>query len=114
MSLLRSGYYGIAWAGAPLISVYLQWRVINGREEKARLSERKGKAALPRPNRSLLWVNAVSVGEAIAALTIIQSIIKKYPEIHVLLTTTTTSSAYVVQKRLPKNVIHQFCPVDTQ
>ena len=113
MSLLRSGYYGIAWAGAPFISVYLQWRAKNNREEKARLSERKGITALPRPNRSLLWVNAVSVGEAIAALTIIQSILKKHPEIQVLLTTTTTSSAHVVQKRLPKNVIHQFCPVDT-
>lgn len=113
MSVLRSGYYGVSWLGAPFVSAYLHWRALKGREAKARLSERKGKASLPRPERSLLWVNAVSVGEAVAALTIIQSIIRKYPEVHVLLTTTTPSSATVIQKRLPKNVFHQFCPVDT-
>ncbi len=113
MSLLKSAYYGVSWLGAPFVSAYLHWRALKGHEEKARLSERKGRASLPRPPRSLLWVNAVSVGEAVAALTIIQSIIRKYPEVHVLLTTTTPSSATVIQKRLPKNVFHQFCPVDT-
>jgi 3-deoxy-D-manno-octulosonic-acid transferase len=42
-----------------------------------------------------------------------RAILKKYPDVHVLLTTTTVSSAKVIEKRLPKNVIHQFCPVDT-
>lgn len=113
MSLLRTGYHWVSWAGAPFVSGYLTWRAHKGYENKNRLDERIGKASLPRPEKSLLWVNAVSVGEAVAALTIIQAILKKYPEVHVLLTTTTVSSAKVIEKRLPKNTIHQFCPVDT-
>jgi len=113
MSLLRSSYYGISWLGAPLISGYLRWRAFKGHEDKSRFRERLGFASKPRPERLLLWVHAVSVGESVAALTIIEAVLKKYPEVHVLLTTTTFSSAKVIEKRLPKNVIHQFCPVDT-
>lgn len=113
MSILRSGYYGLAWLGAPLVSGYLEWRAFKGYEDKSRLKERLGCATKVRPNKPLLWVHAVSVGEAVAALTIIQAIFKKYPNIHVLLTTTTVSSAKIIEKRLPKNVIHQYCPVDT-
>jgi len=113
MSLLRSGYYGLSWLGAPLVSGYLEWRAYKGYDDKSRLKERKGVASVSRPERPLLWVHAVSVGETVAALTIIQAILKQYPEVHVLLTTTTVSSAKIVEKRLPKNTTHQFCPVDT-
>ena len=113
MSLLRSGYFGLSWLGAPFVLAYLKWRAFKGHEDKNRLHERKGVASVRRPEKSLLWVHAVSVGESVAALTIIQAILKKYPEVHVLLTTTTVSSAKVVEKRLPKNTTHQFCPVDT-
>lgn len=113
MSLLRSSYYCLSWLGAPLVSTYLGWRAFKGHEDKSRISERLGKASIPRPAKSILWVNAVSVGEAMAALSFIQAILKKYPEIKALLTTTTVSSAKILEKRLPKNVIHQFCPVDT-
>lgn len=113
MSLLRSGYFGLSWLGAPFVLAYLELRALKGHEDKNRLHERKGMARLPRPKKSLLWVHAVSVGESVGALTIIQAILKKYPEVHVLLTTTTVSSAKVIEKRLPKNTTHQFCPVDT-
>lgn len=113
MSFLRSSYYGLTYIGAPLISAYLSWRAHQGYEDKERLQERKGISSKSRPDKPLLWVNAVSVGESVAALTIIQAILKRYPEVHVLLTTTTVSSAKIIEKRLPKNTIHQFCPVDT-
>ena len=87
--------------------------LIRDRKIKAGSLNVLGRASIPRPEKALLWVHAVSVGEAVAALTIIQAILKKYPEVHVLLTTTTVSSAKVIEKRLPKNTIHQFCPVDT-
>jgi len=113
MSLLRSGYYGLSWLGAPLVSGYLTWRKVRGYEDKNRIEERLGITSKVRPNKPLLWIHAVSVGETVAALTIIQAITKKYPHIHVLLTSTTVSSAKVIEKRLPKNAIHQYCPVDT-
>ena len=113
MSLLRSSYTALTWLSAPLISVYLGWRSFKGKEDKARLLERKGFTNIPRPNTPLLWIHAVSVGESIVALTLTQAILKQYPHIRILLTTTTTSSAKIVEKRLPKNTIHQFCPADT-
>lgn len=113
MSLLSSGYYALSWLGAPFFSGYLKWRAFKRHESKIRFGERMGRASQVRPERPLLWVHAVSVGEAVAALAIIQAILKKHPNIHVLLTTTTSSSAKIIEKRLPKNTTHQFCPVDT-
>lgn len=113
MSFLRSSYYVCSWLGAPLVSGYLKWRSFKGQEDQRRLLERRGFTSIPRPKKPLLWVHAVSVGESIVALTLTQAILKKYPHVHVLLTTRTASSAKIVEKRLPKNTIHQFCPVDT-
>lgn len=113
MSLLRSGYTALTWGGAPLVSAYLQWRSFKGKEDKARLRERRGFTDIPRPDKPLLWIHAVSVGESVVALTLAQAILKQSPNVHILLTSSTTSSARIVEKRLPKNTIHQFCPVDT-
>lgn len=113
MSLLRSGYTILSWASSPVVSGYLKWRSFKGQEDKTRLSERKGFTNYPRPQKALLWIHAVSVGESMVALALGQTILKQYPHIHILLTTTTTSSAKLLEKRLPKNIIHQFCPVDT-
>lgn len=113
MSLLRTGYYTLSWLSAPLVSGYLNWRGKKGKEDTTRLGERKGIASIPRPNKPLIWIHAVSVGESIVSLTLAQAILKKYPNIHILLTSTTTSSAKIIAARLPKKSIHQFCPVDT-
>lgn len=113
MSLLRSGYSILSWVGAPLVSGYLKWRSFKGREDKTRLSERKGVTNCPRPQKPLLWIHAVSVGESMVSVAIAQAILKQYPHVYILLTTTTTSSAKIVGQKLPKNTIHQFGPVDT-
>ncbi len=113
MSFLRSGYYGLSWLSAPFVAGYLKRRASKGHEDSTRLKERVGLTTVPRPNKPVVWMHAVSVGEAITALTIIQAILKTSPDIHVLLTTTTVASASIVQKRLPKHVTHQYCPVDT-
>ncbi|MBA3813348.1 MAG: 3-deoxy-D-manno-octulosonic acid transferase [Alphaproteobacteria bacterium] len=113
MSLLRNSYTALTWVGAPLVLAYLRWRSFRGREDKTRVRERRGFTNVPRPNKPLVWIHAVSVGESIVALTLIQAILKHSSHVHFLLTTTTTSSATIVEKRLTKNTIHQFCPVDT-
>lgn len=113
MSFLRSSYYVCSWLGAPLVSGYLSWRSFKGREDESRVRERMGFTDTPRPKKPLLWVHGVSVGESIVALTLTQAILKKHPHVQVLLTTRTATSAKIIEKRLPKNTIHQFCPVDT-
>lgn len=113
MSLLRSGYYGLTWLAAPVISGLLEWRAAKGKEDKTRLHERKGIATCPRPPKPLIWLNAVSVGEALTALVMSQAILRQYPDFCILLTTTTCTSAQIIGSRLPRNVIHQYNPVDT-
>jgi len=79
MSLIRTGYSCFSWLGAPLVTGYLKWRAYKGLEDKSRLHERMGRTSVSRPEKTLLWINAVSVGEAVAAITITQAILKKIP-----------------------------------
>lgn len=113
MSFLRSGYYVLSWVGTPLVNGYLKWRSWQGKEDPERLVERKGLTTIPRPSKSLIWIHAVSVGESMVSLAIAEAILKHYPHVHLLLTTTTNSSAKIIAQRLPKHAIHQFAPVDT-
>lgn len=98
--------------GAPFISLYLVRRRHEGREDKDRFAERLGKASLPRPTGRLIWCHAASVGEAASLLTLIERLGEIYPDMHVLVTTGTVTSAHMLASRLPAKAIHQYVPVD--
>jgi len=98
---------------APVIPLWLFWRKLHGKEDKARIRERFGYASKPRPEGTLLWMHAASVGESTSVLTLISKLRKRYPHIHIMLTTGTVTSAALMSKRLPKEVIHQYVPIDT-
>lgn len=97
----------------PLIKLWLRVRLLQGKENKARFSERFGLSRLPRPQGTLLWIHAASVGEVNSVWLLIEKLQERFPDVHILLTTGTVTSAQLVEKRQLKNVIHQFVPVDT-
>ncbi len=97
---------------SPLIDLYLRWRVRQGKEDATRFPERLGHAGYPRPSGSLVWVHAASVGETMAVFPLIEKLLDSYPDIHLLITTGTVTSAKVVKARLPKRAMHQYVPVD--
>ncbi len=100
----------------PFLELYLFWRVYKGKEDKKRLKERFGNATISRPEGQIIWVHAVSVGEANSALILVEELLNYFPEKSVLFTTTTTTSASVVTSKLPHfegRVIHQFLPIDS-
>lgn len=105
-------YKGLATALGPAIDVYLDRRVARGKEDPARLDERRGIADRPRPEGPLVWLHAASVGEAVGLLTLIRALRDRRPDLTLLMTTGTTTSAEAMGKRLPTAVIHQFVPVD--
>jgi len=108
-------YRALTRYAAPLFApLMLAWRIRIGKEEPARRSERYGKASLPRPSGFLVWFHAASVGEANAVLPVIEGIAGEHPEVHLLLTTGTVTSANLVRKRLPKGAVHQYVPLDNQ
>jgi len=97
--------------GGPLIRTYLQRRLARGKEDPVRFEERMGKAGLPRPTGKLVWLHAASVGEAVSMLPVVEAL-QKRPDLTVLVTTGTVTSAAMMKGRLPEGAIHQFVPVD--
>jgi 3-deoxy-D-manno-octulosonic-acid transferase len=107
-----AAYRAITWASGPLIRRYMQRRLDAGREDAERFGERFGDASAPRPNGPLVWIHASSVGESLSMLSLIQRLRRERPEIAILMTSGTVSSARILEHRLPGGVIHQFVPVD--
>jgi 3-deoxy-D-manno-octulosonic-acid transferase len=100
----------------PFLELYLFYRTFKGKEDKHRLRERFGKSSIARPEGDLIWIHAVSVGEANSAITLIEELLDFYPDTSILLTTTTTTSAAIVAQKIAKfngRVIHQFLPIDS-
>jgi len=114
---------------APLLPLWLRRRARHGKEFPARLAERRGIAALPRPAGTLLWLHAASVGESLSALPLLEALKEKRPRLSVLVTTGTVTSARLLARRLggegarPEDsgelpvspwLIHQFVPLDVR
>ena len=59
-----------------------------------------------------VWVHAVSVGEALAALPLIEALIARHGERQVWVTTTTPTGSERVQAALGTRVIHTYAPYD--
>jgi 3-deoxy-D-manno-octulosonic-acid transferase len=113
--LLPLPYYLYATAtavAAPLIRRGIRRKMAAAGDE-VRLSERLGRAPRPRPKGRLIWMHAVSVGELLSILGLIQSLKEQAPDLQVLVNTTTSTSAALAAKRLPEGAIHQFSPLDT-
>lgn len=94
----------------PVIGAYVAWRSSRGKEDHARRRERYGLAGRPRPDGPLIWVHAASVGETIAVVPLVESILGY--GMHVIVTTGTVTSAKVAEERLGDRIIHQYVPLD--
>ncbi len=105
-------YRTMTSVGAPFIEALLRRRLSDGKEDPDRLSERKGVASVPRPNGKLIWLHAASVGESQSSLALIAKLLAERPDLHVLQTTGTLTSARLMQDRLPERSFHQFAPID--
>ena len=91
---------------------YIEKRKKNGKEDLARFDERLGKATMPRPKGNLIWMHGASVGESISMLPLIKTLLDIYPDLHIMVTTGTVTSAEVMAKRLPERAFHQYFPLE--
>lgn len=111
--MIRLFYTLLGIALTPLLYGWLGKRALRGKEDRARLGERFGRASAARPQGRLFWLHAASVGETQSVLTLVRALLRQYPEAHLLVTTgTVTSAGLVAQQNIP-HVIHQYLPLDT-
>ncbi len=100
----------------PVLRGLLRWRLARCREEAGRVAERYGVPSKSRPPGPLLWVHAVSVGEAVSVLRLLDRIQQAHGPA-ILFTTTTVSGARLVERYLAASgdsaVIHQYLPLDS-
>ena len=107
-----AAYRGLTTAALPVISALLAHRAGRGKEDPARLGERRGEASAPRPPGPLAWIHAASVGEAQSILALADRLAALRPDLGLLVTTGTVASAQHLAGRLPARAAHQYIPVD--
>ena len=105
-------YKSIMTIGFPIIELILLLRVKKNKEDFGRLNERRGISIVQRPEGELIWVHASSVGESMAALSLIERLVSSENERNVLVTTGTLTSAQLMMDKLPDRAFHQFTPID--
>ena len=96
----------------PAAPLLLRRRARAGKEEAARLPERLGVASRPRPPGPLAWLHGASVGEGLSLLPLAQALNARRPDLRLLLTTGTPTSAAVLAARTQGRFLHQYAPVD--
>src|ERR1700722_15862493 len=96
---------------APIAPFALGRRALRGKEDRARMGERFGRASLARPTGPLIWIHGASVGESLAVLPLIHVLLAGKNR-SVLVTSGTTTSATLMAERLPPRAFHQFAPID--
>lgn len=96
----------------PLAPRLLDARARQGKEDPVRVDERLGLTTVARPAGDLVWLHGVSVGETLSLLPVVERMRRQRPDLTVLVTSGTLTSAQLMASRLPAGVIHQFAPVD--
>jgi 3-deoxy-D-manno-octulosonic-acid transferase len=114
VSLLLKAYSFACETLIPLgIGPYFRTRLRHGKEMPERLSERYGAPTISRPECArIVWIHGASVGESLASLPLIERLLEADPNLWVLSTSGTVTSARLMSQRLPKRAIHQFLPLD--
>ena len=111
-SLVLNAYLAFSRRFPGLYERILRRRLAAGKEDAARIDERRGIAGRARPKGPLIWFHAASVGESLALLELTRRLSEDDPELHILVTTGTVASAQLMASRLPDHAIHQFVPLD--
>ncbi|HEU0084273.1 MAG TPA: 3-deoxy-D-manno-octulosonic acid transferase [Bradyrhizobium sp.] len=104
-------YQALSAAAAPLAPLLIGQRLKQGKEDPARVSERRGMTSDTRPHGPLVWIHGASVGEVLAAAALIERL--RALNLRILLTSGTVTSAAIAAKRFAPDVIHQYVPYDS-
>ena len=110
LPLTLRAYRAISALATPLAGTIIRRRLKQGKEDSARIGERRGNSSVARPAGPLVWIHGASVGEILAAAGLIERL--RAVNVRILLTSGTVTSAAVAAKRFHPDVIHQYVPLD--
>jgi len=105
-------YGGLGRIASPALAWHLHRRARRGKENGARLGERFGRDPRARPEGTLVWIHAASIGESLSVLPLIERLVVGPEPVAVLLTTVTRASAELITERLPDGARHAYAPLD--
>src|SRR5271167_819299 len=83
----------------PLAGPLLSLRLNNGKEDALRLGERRGSPGVARPSGPLVWLHGASVGESLSLLPLVERLRAERPDLGVLVTSGTRTSADLLGER---------------
>jgi 3-deoxy-D-manno-octulosonic-acid transferase len=105
-------YLVVSFLAAPFVALLFLWKGLGNREYLERYGERFGfgKSRLDRPS---IWVHAVSVGEVVAASSLIAALRQDYPQFPIVVTTATPTGAQRLRNLFGNDVLHSYAPYDS-
>ncbi|MGI9388932.1 MAG: glycosyltransferase N-terminal domain-containing protein, partial [Boseongicola sp.] len=86
MSPLLRVYIAFSQISGPIWRLVLRSRLKKGKEIPERLPEKYGHYSHARPAGQVLWFHALSVGESLALVPLIERALAELPKVHVVLT----------------------------
>jgi len=108
---LRAIYTAFLYLLVPFVVLRLLWRGLRAPDYWRHWPERFG-FAIKRQSSPTLWIHAVSVGEAIAAFPLVSALRERYPDLEVVITTTTPTGAARVRAQYGAEVTQCYLPYD--
>ena len=108
--MITIAYRLLLWVGLPLLLLYTIAIGISAGSLRYIL-QRLG-LRLPIIAEQSLWIHCVSVGELNTALLLLKQWLHKYPDDHILVTTSTTSAAEVFATKADPRMQHCYLPLD--
>src|ERR1700756_5419169 len=97
-------YQTLSSAVVPLAPALIKRRLKLGKEDPARIGERRGVSNDVRPRGPLIWIHGASVGEVLAAAALIERL--RALNMRILVTSDTVNSAAILGKRFHADIIH--------
>ena len=110
---MRYLYSALLYILFPLVLLRMLWRSRRAPGYRLRLEERFGIASIGHDSAApVIWVHAVSVGEVLAAIPLLEQLLAGYPEHQLLLTTTTPTGSQRARALFGDRVHHVYAPWD--